>query len=96
MKKQSRVSRLFKTLQDVGAYDVEIKTPSDRPRRVLFKSFDRLGNVELCSSEIGFDQRKSADGYYSRYRQHCAAVAKKVFPEVLQGREPDIRIKLIY
>lgn len=66
-----------------------------RPSRILYEVFDPFDDRHLMSANLIYDPRKCAKGFYRHYVDRMVSVAKSVWGDVLDGREPGVAVKPI-
>lgn len=66
-----------------------------RPTRIIFSAFDPFDDRPLLSSDYPYDPRACARGEYRTIFKRTAECAKKVWPDVLEGREPRVTVTTV-
>lgn len=67
-----------------------------RPTRILYEVFDPFDDRQLMSTELPYDPRKCAKGFYRGYTDRMTACAKAVWGDILEGREPGVTVKTLH
>lgn len=67
-----------------------------RPRFIILQAFDPFDWVELCSVKLSFSRRQSASGFYTAFRKRMFGAAKAGCPQILEGREPEVKVTMQY
>ena len=66
-----------------------------RPRRIIITYTDPFDDTMLAKSEMPYEPRRAATGFYSRYVSKCKQALKQIQSHILQGRDPKVTIEQV-
>lgn len=66
-----------------------------RPRRIIITFTDPFDDTMLSQSNLVYEPRRAAKGFYTRYISKCKQMLKQIQSHILEDREPKVTIEQV-